>query len=158
MCCLEHVHKPMTSIPEQGNWQASSHPAGRAPRGRGLCTCMEQVRAGRTQACGSPSKSKLYHRMAVSQFPLVFFPSVYSLLLSSSSSITIWRGSFVQIELGDGMTSNVLNNAQILIIHAGRLLLMSFSCGLKTSYFEIPLSLYPKSSANLLAYFFLLGQ
>lgn len=88
---------------------------------------------------------------------------LFTLSLSSTSSITavkhsIWQGSFVQAELGDGMTSSALDNAQILITHAGRLILMSFSCDLRTSYFEIPLSLYPEPRADLWAWFFLLCQ
>lgn len=65
-----------------------------------------------------------------------------------------WRGLFVQIELRWDDFQFFLSDAQIFIAHSGRLILMSFSCSLKTSYFEIPLSLYPRSRVNLRARFF----
>lgn len=65
------------------------------------------------------------------------------------------QSSFVQIQLRDGIASNLLGNAQLSILHPGRLFLMSLSDGPKTSYFEIPLLLYPRSGINLWAHSFL---
>ena len=159
------MNEPVTSVTERGKLAREKPPSGGA-RGRSLtlCACVQQVSVGRAQACGSWSRSRWYHQMVMSQFPLVFFPSVYSLLLSSSSSINAVKHIlFVEVYLFRssyemGWLSVFLSNAQIFIAHSGRLIPMSFSCGQKTSYFEIPLSLYPRSRTNLRARFFLLRQ
>lgn len=54
-------------------WTVHLHPAGQCGKSPGMWFLVQ---------------SAWYHQMAISQFPLVFFPSVYSLLLSSSSSIS----------------------------------------------------------------------
>lgn len=63
--------------------------------------------------------------------------------------------SFAQIHLRRGIASSFLGDAQLSILHPGRLFLMSLSYGLKTSYFEIPLLLKPRSGTNLWTHSFL---
>lgn len=133
------------SLPSPGETTRESHPAGGAPGGHPLHLHL-QVRAGRMQARSSRPKSGLYHQMAISQFPLVFFPSVplacSPAVLHPCCKIHFpRRDSFAQIHLRRGIASSFLGDAQLSILHPGRLFLMSLSYGLKTSYFEIPLLL-----------------
>lgn len=94
LCCVKSLND--SSFPSARETARESHPAGGALGGHGLHLHL-QVRAGSVQACGSRHKPELYHQMAISQSPLVFFPSVYPPLLSSPSSLTAVK----HILLGD---------------------------------------------------------
>lgn len=83
-----HVDEPMTMSLREASGKGEATQLAGHQGDCALCTCVQQVSVGRAQACGFWSKSKWYHQMAISQFPLVFFPSVCSLLLSSGSSIS----------------------------------------------------------------------